>query len=283
MLQLAVQGKLTAKWREENGPCLPPGEAAEGRGGIEHAADLLTRIKAAKAKQIKAGTLKKEKPLPAITEDEIQYDLPEGWVWCWFGDMILDIEAGKSPRCYPEAAGENEWGVIKMSAISWGVFNASENKALPIDEEVFTDKEIKPRDFILTRANTSELIAKSVIVPEGVRSKLLLNDKTLRFKFSNDADLEYINLYNNGSQAREHYIRVSTGTSNSMQNISRENIKTLVLPLPPLEEQKAIVQQVNALMALCDNLENEIQTRETTLEQWMQSWVRGVITIEKNL
>ncbi|MBD3629358.1 restriction endonuclease subunit S [Cyclobacterium sp.] len=268
ILQLAVQGKLTHHWRTLR--------QAEGKP-IKSASDLLEKIKAEKGELIKAGKIKKEKPLPEISEEEIPYDLPEGWVWCRFGELIIDIEAGKSPKCLPETANFDEWGVIKMSAISWGAFNGKENKALPKDETPFEDKEIKPGDFILTRANTSDLIAKSVIVPDSVRAKLLLNDKTLRIRFSNLISPEFLNLYNNGGQAREHYKKVSSGTSDSMQNISRENIKLLILPLPRLEEQKAIVEKVNALMTLCDKLEQEIDIHQNTQKQWMQGCLREVV------
>jgi type I restriction enzyme S subunit len=263
VLQLAVQGKLTADWRANN-------------PNVEDASILLKRIQKEKEQLINDKKIKKEKPLPAITKDDIPYVLTEGWVWCRFQDLILNIEAGKSPKCDPENSNDNEWGVIKMSAISWGVFNANENKALPLDVEVFEDKEIKPGDFILTRANTSELIAKSVIVQANVRSKLLLNDKTLRIRCFDSISDEYLNLYNNGSQAREHYKKVSSGTSDSMQNISRENIKLLIIPLPPLEEQKAIVLKVNALMGLCDALEHQVKQSQEHSEQLMQSVLREV-------
>lgn len=118
-----------------------------------------------------------------------------------------------------------------------------ENKKLKPHIEPFKDKEVKTGDFIMTRANTKELVAKSVIIG-GVRPKLLLNDKTLRVLFSVNIALSFINFFNNGGGARQYYISVSTGASPSMKNISRDNINLLPLPLPPLPEQKAIVTKV---------------------------------------
>jgi len=267
ILQLAVQGKLTRAFRESH---------PELVSGSHSAKALLKKIKAEKVQLIKEKKIKAEKLLPEITEDEIPYELPDGWEWCRFQDVIMNIEAGKSPSCYPEKAEKDEWGVIKMSAISWGEFNPEENKALPHGADIFEDKEIKGGDFILTRANTSDLIAKSVIVPKNVRSRLLLNDKTLRFRFFDSIEIQYLNLYNNGSQARDHYREVSSGTSDSMQNISRDNIKLLKLPFPPFEEQKAIVAKVNALMSLCDGLEKEIEQNTQQLKGMMQSCLREV-------
>ncbi|MBD1398815.1 hypothetical protein H9Q13_16710 [Pontibacter sp. JH31] len=165
ILQLAVQGKLTATWRTQN-PTTEP------------ASELLKRVQAEKAQLVKDKKIKKEKLLDPILEVDVPYTLPEGWVWSRFGDLLLDIEAGKSPSCNPQEANLDEWGVIKISAVSWGEFLDRENKKLPPSVLPFKDKEIMPGDFIMSRANTADLIARSVIVGDSVRSKLLLNDKT---------------------------------------------------------------------------------------------------------
>ena len=70
LLQEAVQGKLV------------PQIASEG-----NARDLLEEIKKEKAKLIKEGKIKKEKPLPEITDDEIPFDIPENWCWCRFNEI----------------------------------------------------------------------------------------------------------------------------------------------------------------------------------------------------
>ncbi len=106
---------------------------------------------------------------------------------------MLDIEAGQSPTCYNYPARHDEWGVLKISAISWDVFQENENKKLKPHICPFVDKEVKTGDFIMTRANTKELVAKSVVVG-NVRPKLLLNDKTLRVLFSENTDLLFMNL-----------------------------------------------------------------------------------------
>ena len=72
ILQAAVQGKLVPQDKND-----------------EPASELLKRVQAEKVALIKDGKLKKEKPLPPITEDEIPYDLPEGWVWCHFGEVLF--------------------------------------------------------------------------------------------------------------------------------------------------------------------------------------------------
>ncbi|MCC7465377.1 MAG: restriction endonuclease subunit S [Saprospiraceae bacterium] len=73
ILTEAVQGQLTAQWRKEN-----PNQ--------EHARELLKRIAVEKAQLIKEKKIGKEKPLPAIKEEEVTYELPKGWVWCYMQD-----------------------------------------------------------------------------------------------------------------------------------------------------------------------------------------------------
>jgi type I restriction enzyme S subunit len=267
ILSEAVQGQLTAQWRKEN-----PNQ--------EHARELLKRIAAEKAQLLKEKKINKEKPLPVIKEDEVSYELPEGWVWCRLGELILSIEAGKSPVCEPRPANLEEWGVVKISAVTWDKFIESENKLLPKHIEPFKDKEIRGGDFIMTRANTLELIAKAVVAPKNVRAKLLLSDKTLRVDFSELIDKFYIINFNNGPLARKHYSSVSSGTSDSMKNISRENILSLTLPLPNVLEQRAIVQIVNTLMSYCDALEEQAQQSKVDLDLLMQSMLSEVFGTE---
>ncbi|VEG91164.1 restriction endonuclease subunit S [Legionella spiritensis] len=256
ILQEAIEGKITAEWRAQN-PDLEP------------ANNLLKRIAAEKEKLIEDRKIKAQKPLPPISDNKKPFAIPESWEWCNYGDVMLKIEAGASPLCFNYPASNDEWGVLKISAISWDAFQENENKKLHPNIEPFTEKEVKFGDFIMTRANTKELVAKSVIVGT-VRDKLLLNDKTLRVRFSEHIDNKFINYFNNSEYSRRHYIRVSTGASPSMKNISRDNIKTLLLPLPPVEEQKVIVSRVEKLLNICDQLETKITQNQGYAEQLMQ-------------
>ena len=265
ILQEAIAGKLTAEWRDRN-------PMQKGDPDTD-AASLLAKIKAEKQQAIADGKLKQEKPLPKISPDEIPFSLPDSWVWTNFGNVIMDIEAGKSPDSLSHPAQLEKWGVIKISAISWDVFLQNENKQLKPNVPPFKDKEIKKDDFIMTRANTSELVAKSVIVGD-VRQRLLLNDKTLRVRFPEFLLKKYFNYFNNASFARSYYASVAKGSSPSMKNVTRDNIKNLLIPLPPLAEQKAIVEKVDYLIKIIDQLEEQIKHRKQLAEDLMQTVLR---------
>ncbi len=253
ILQEVVRGKLTKQDPTD-----------------EPATELLKRIKTEKEKLIKAGKLKKEKELPPITDDEIPFELPKGWAWCRLGEIVLKSEAGKSLVCDKRPAEINEWGIIKVSAMSWGKFDEQENKVLPKGVRPFVEYKINEGDYLISRANTEELIGKSVIVGE-LQANLLLSDKSIRIKFSDFVDNHYINFYNNSLIAREYYKRVASGTSDSMKNITREQMYLLPLPLPPLAEQQRIVAKVQQLQRHLSQLEVQVQQSRQYAEQLLQS------------
>ena len=134
ILQLAVQGKLVPQ---------DPND--------EPAAALLERIRAEKERLIKEGKIKKEKPLPPITEDEIPFDVPEGWAWVRLGD-ICAVARGGSPRPIQEYITTASNGVnwIKISDADIGckyIFNTKE-RIKP--EGVLKSRLVYSGDFLLT-------------------------------------------------------------------------------------------------------------------------------------
>ncbi|MBS1684408.1 MAG: restriction endonuclease subunit S [Bacteroidetes bacterium] len=232
----AMQGKLTKQ------------NSSDG-----NAQELLDSIKADKTK---SG--KKEKPLISIKKEEIPFEIPENWVWCRLGELSIHSEAGKSFKCEETPiVAANEWGVIKVSAVSWDKFLEDQNKCYSKTKPEDVTAQIKLGDFLITRANTSELIGKSVVV-KSISKNLLLSDKTIRFKFSDRVSTDFMNLCNNTKHARVYYAKSGTGSSPSMKNITREHMNNLLIPLPPRAEQERIVKKIDELMKYCDDLERTI-------------------------
>lgn len=259
ILQLAVQGKLVQQ------------DISDGCGSV-----LLKEIAIDKEPLIKEGKIKRALLSP-LGKNDIHFEIPDNWIWARFGEVILDIEAGASPLCDKRSKNDEEWGVIKISAVSWGKYNPNENKALPIGVEPKMKYEIKAGDFLMSRANTNLLVGKSVIV-EDTTPRLLINDKTLRVSFPNLVDKRFFNLYNNSLVARKYYAGQGTGTSNSMKNITREQIRNLPVPLPPLAEQKRIVEKCDRLMSLCDTLEAKLKQGRDSNEKLMEIAAKQLLT-----
>ncbi|UYV15959.1 restriction endonuclease subunit S [Porphyrobacter sp. ULC335] len=170
------------------------------------------------------------------------------------GKYVKEAAAGWSPKCIETPRSDDNWGVLKVSAVTWGRFQPEENKELPPSLEPRPEIEVAPGDFLISRANTAELVARSVVVPLNAPRKLMMSDKIIRFRFNDKIDSEYVNLVHASPFARAYYARVAGGTSSSMKNVSQSQIRALAIPIPPLAEQHRIVAKVDELMALCDVL-----------------------------
>lgn len=213
ILTLAVQGKLV--------PQNPTDEPASV---------LLQKIRAEKDRLIAEGKIKRDKPLAEIAKEEESFELPEGWAWVRLGAVVNASEAGWSPTCIGSPRRPGHWGVLKVSAVSWGRFDPTANKELPSELTPKPEYEVKDGDFLLSRANTAELVARSVVV--GVAEpQLMLSDKIIRLAVSSQMNRTFLNLVNNATYSREHYAANASGTSSSMKNVSREVVLAVPVPL----------------------------------------------------
>jgi len=258
LLQLAVRGLLV--------PQDPTDEPASA---------LLQKIRAEKDRLIATGQIKRDKPLPPITDEEKPFELPVGWEWVRMGAVVNASEAGWSPTCIGSPRRQGLWGVLKVSAVSWGEFDATANKELPSDLVPRPEYEVRDGDFLLSRANTAELVARSVVV-EQAEPKLMLSDKIIRLAVSSQMNRSFLNMANNASYAREHYAVNASGTSSSMKNVSREVVLALPVPLPPLAEQSRIVTRVTALRRLCAYLRQRLAERQSVQARLAEALVQEV-------
>jgi type I restriction enzyme S subunit len=262
ILQEAIEGQLTANWRLNN-------PIEKGNPNFDAHA-LLASIKEQKQQLIAEGKIKKEKLLAPINNDDVPFALPDGWVWVRLGEITLYSEAGKSFLCIEREINNEEWGVVKVSSVSWGEFRERENKLYSKEEPENVKYKINIGDFLISRANTTDLVGRSVIVRELSRN-LLLSDKIIRFVFSFEIIKEFSNHFNASIYSRNHFENRATGSSPSMKNVNRSDMELLVIPLPPLTEQHAIVERVDKLLAQVNALQIQVSEREHYAQQLMQA------------
>lgn len=258
ILQLAVRGLLVPQDPQD-----------------EPASELLKKIRLEKDRLIAEGRIKRDKPLPPISVDEQPFALPPGWEWVQMGDAVNSSEAGWSPTCIGSPRRGGHWGVLKVSAVSWGAFDANANKELPEDLAPRSEYEVQDGDFLLSRANTEQLVARSVVVSTA-EPKLMLSDKIIRLDVSSLMNRDFLNLCNNANHARAHYIANASGTSSSMKNVSREVVLRTPVPLPPLAEQSRIVARVASLRRLSFNLRQHLTASQATQAHLAEALVQGV-------
>ena len=171
-------------------------------------------------------------------------EIPAHWKLERLKFHLLNIEQGWSPQCDSYPAEPDEWGVLKVGAVNSWTFNALENKRLPNDVEPLCEYEIKPRDVLMSRANTAQLLG-SVVYVKGISSKLLLCDKIYRLNINDDElDREFLVAFLRASTGRYQLEREASGTSGSMQNIGQDTVQNAWVAIPPLNEQKEIARHL---------------------------------------
>lgn len=167
-------------------------------------------------------------------------EVPEDWDVVPLGDILEGIDAGWSPRCASEPAKPGEWGVLKVSSVSWGTFRAQENKRLLDGAKPRPEIVIAPGDLLLSRANTRELVARTVIV-HLTPPRLMMSDKILRIHPNDKSTTaEFLHIVLSTERSRAQIEDRATGSSGSMKNLSQEKLRTVVVPLPSLDEQRTI-------------------------------------------
>ncbi|MGW6695084.1 restriction endonuclease subunit S [Rhodococcus sp. NPDC054953] len=240
ILDLAVRGRLTHQDPDD----MP-------------ATDLLTQIAAERDRLVKAKGIRKPKKFAPVAPGEGLVALPEGWIWARANEFFIASDSGWSPRCLVEQAGPGEWGVLKTSAVSRGVFEEAANKKLPPALEPRPQLEVQPGEFVMIRASGSKsLVGRGAIVTE-TESHLMLSDKHIRLSFLSKASTRYWAILNDSTEVQRYYSAESSGTS-TMSNVTRDRIGALAVPVPPLDEQIRIAETVDVLFALCDDLEQQL-------------------------
>ncbi len=240
ILELAVRGRLTHQ------------DPAD-----EPATVLIDRIAFERARLIRAKAIRLSGPPAKLDPDVPYFGAPPGWVWCTLGELLVSNEAGWSPVCPAEPrSSPDQWGVLKLSAVSWGQFLPREHKVLAAGLAPRPAIEVRDGDFLMSRANTAALVGRSVVVADPP-PRLMMSDLVVRLGFVDRVTAEYVNVLNRTRAVRVLYAEVSKGTSDTMRKLSREQILATPVPLPPMDEQARIVRRVAELAAICDNLESQ--------------------------
>lgn len=235
ILQQAIQGKLTKR------------DPAD-----EPASELLKRIRAEKAKLLKSGKNRIKKPLPPITEDEMPFEIPVGWLAVRIGDIGIykkgpfgsSITKNMFVPKGPDAVKVYEQKNAIQKNHSIGDYYIRKSYF----EEKLRGFEVFPGDVIVSCAGT---IGETYVMPDGIE-RGIINQALMRMKIVPSLNLDYFLLYFD-------YILKKTAQRSSkgsaIKNIPPfEIFKKMVLPLPPLAEQQRIVERVNELIAMCDEL-----------------------------
>ena len=159
-----------------------------------------------------------------------------GWDKVEINDCLINIENGKSFVCDDVMRVGNNPAILKLSAVTYGIYNPDENKAI-IDENDFIDNaEVHAGDLLFTRKNTPELVGMAAYV-FSTPKKLMMPDLIFRLNTNNGCNKIYLWQLINHDLFRRKIQNIASGSAKSMSNISKEKLRKLVICLPPIELQ----------------------------------------------
>ena len=259
ILDLAIQGKLTDQ-RAEDG----------------NAQDLLKEIQAEKEKLIKEKKIKKEKPLPEITEAEKPFEIPKNWMWARWGTLSISIKYGYNTSAQKD-------GKIKMVRISDIQNNQVSWDSVPfcnIPKEEITQYLLRKNDILFAR--TGGTVGKSYLVSE-VPENVVYAGYLIRTRYSENLSPQYLKYF---MESDLYWSQLKKGTTTTAQpNCNAKTLGKMVLPLPPLAEQKRIADKVSALFAQLDAIDKAYEEyrelQQTMKTKLLDLAIQGKLTDQR--
>lgn len=195
--------------------------------------------------------------------------------------VVINIESGTSyggeERVF---LNEDEYGVLKISAVTQGWFNAYEIKAVKKSIITKSLKFIKTGDFLFSRANTVELIAACCIVKND-HPNLFLPDKLWSFSFSDFIQPQYFNHLLKNEGFRNTIRKKASGGHDSMLNISMEKFRSLDVPVPPIELQNQFATIVEKVEKIKEQNQQSLTELENLYGAVSQKAFKGELDLEK--
>lgn len=259
VLQEAIAGHLTAEWRTQN-------PMQKGNPNTDAIA-LLAKIKAEKQQAIADGKLKKEKPLAEVAINETPFFIPDNWVLCRLG-QISSIVRGGSPR----PAGDKKYyeGSIPFLKVA----DLTRVNTIFLNDYTYTIKEAGLNNTRFVEANTLMLTNSGATlgVPRICTFPTTFNDGIAAFLGLSD-EFNKVFLYY-FLKAKTKWFLAEAARGQGQPNLNTDIIGNTLLVLPPLAEQKAIVEKVDKLMNIIDQLEQQIKHRKQLAEALMQTVLR---------
>ncbi|MGL6354274.1 restriction endonuclease subunit S [Aeromonas veronii] len=255
ILQLAVMGKLV--------PQDPSDEPASA---------LLERIAAEKAQLVKEKKIKKEKPLPAISEDEKPFELPQGWAWARGEDIADFVDPQPSHRTPPEVEdGVPYIGYTDIDHERGINFDNARKVSEVILQEHKERYQIKDGDFVFGKIGT---LGKPFFLQAPFNYCLSANLILIQPRIGCTHPV-YLATYLNSPTLYQTLDTQKTNSTHAVFGIKKARL--LVVPFPPISEQHRIVTKVDELMTLCDQLKSRLQTSQQTQLALAESLMEGAL------
>ncbi|AZU47890.1 TPA: restriction endonuclease subunit S [Aeromonas hydrophila] len=198
--------------------------------------------------------------------------------------VVSFLDQGWSPKCINEPVQNNQWGVIKTSAVQPGFFLKEENKTLPEELKPRTALTLLKDDILITRAGPRSRCGITCIVDDDYPN-LMICDKVYRIRTNVKHLLpQYLNWCLNSPTYLSYIEELKTGISESGMNMTQSKLNGLVINLPQVEEQTEIVRRVEQLFAYADSIELQAKAAKARVDKLTQAILakafRGELTAD---
>ncbi|EKN0589645.1 restriction endonuclease subunit S, partial [Salmonella enterica] len=240
ILQLAVMGKLVPQ---------DPND--------EPASELLKRIAQEKAQLVKDGKMKKQKPLPPISDEEKPFELPSGWEWCLFEDVV-DIQSGITKGRNLANRKLISIPYLRVANVQRGYLDLSEVKEIDIPEEEKDKYHVIKGDLLITEGGDWDTVGRTTV---WCHDWYIANQNHV-FKgriIGQDIDPYWLETYMNSPYARDYFASASKQTTN-LASINKTQLRGCPVAIPPSSEAEKIMLKLNDFNELCEKLKLQIQS-----------------------
>ena len=205
-------------------------------------------------------------------------EIPAHWEIVRLRFLMTDIEQGWSPEAAIVQPGLDEWGVLKLNAVSQGRFDERAAKTLPPDAQPRVGLEVHPGDVLVTRSNTPSLVGDACFV-ETTRPKLMLSDIIYRLAIRTGViDGRFLVSFLILPLGRIQIENDARGTSASMVKISQEHIKNWWIPVPPIAEQRSIIAALAGQTRVIDQTRARIERTVALIKERRSALIAAAVT-----
>ncbi len=255
LLQEAIEGKLTAKWRSEH-----PAHIS----GDNHASKLLENIKSEKMRLVKEGKIRKDKPLTPITDAEKLFDLPEGWVWCHFREITKQVV--DCPHATPTYLDDGKI-CLRASNITPNGLRFNDKRFISIEEFASRTSILRPEKYDLVYIREGGRLGIAGLI--NTEEDYCLGQRLMLLRFFEKVTAIFSVYYINSPIVYNKTLNIAFGSASPHINV--RDVVSLVFPLPPIAEQFVVVERVEKSLKLLDELEKHVLECKEQSEILMQS------------
>jgi len=245
-LQEAIEGKFTEKWRRENS------------NSADNGKKLLNILRRKKKELILRKQLPNQISYPEIKDSESKFDLPLGWTWAHLENILQSLRYGTSKKCDYNLG---ETGVLRIPNIVDGKIDFNDIKSTNLNEKEQKDLSLLENDILMIRSNGStSLVGKTAVIEPNAKGYAFAG-YLMRLRPFEQIDSEYLHIVLESPLIR-NIIENSIRTTSGVKNINSNEVFRLQIPLPPTDEQKAIVKKVNSLLSSYKEIEEKIRVNQ---------------------